>query len=71
MSEQECEKCGKPRENGVETHHLGCPSALRAQTSRAATRESECLKDGCEEPRAVSKGPRPAKFCEQHKTRSK
>ena len=28
----------------------------------------ECAKDGCAEPRAVSKGPRPAKYCDEHKS---
>jgi hypothetical protein len=35
------------------------------------TRESECIKDGCTNPRAVSKGPRPTKYCDEHKTGSK
>ncbi|MFD3531999.1 hypothetical protein [Streptomyces sp. NPDC058664] len=28
----------------------------------------ECAKDGCAEPRAVSRGPRPAKYCDEHKS---
>jgi hypothetical protein len=31
----------------------------------------ECGRDGCTNGRAVSKGPRPAKYCETHKTGSK
>lgn len=31
----------------------------------------QCTKDGCSEPRAASKGPRPAKYCEGHKFKRK
>lgn len=65
----DCEKCG--RDNG---HWLGCPAALRDHARNLAEpdfTEALCGKDGCSNPRAVSKGPRPAKYCEDHKTRSK
>lgn len=73
-----CKDCGREPENGVETHWLGCdnPSPNRRAldagfVARERTRESECIKDGCTNPRAVSKGPRPTKYCDEHKTGSK
>jgi hypothetical protein len=69
-----CKSCGREPENGTETHWLGC-EAIAPQVPlvelRLRTRESECAKDDCKEPRAVSKGPRPAKYCDEHKTGSK
>jgi hypothetical protein len=63
-----CETCG--REDG---HFLGCGAAQggKSESERARTHESECIKDGCTNPRAVSKGPRPAKYCDEHKTGAK
>lgn len=67
----------------VQPHNYGCADSLRAKQAEAAKaglREharnlvepdfagSLCGKDGCSAPRAVSKGPRPAKFCAEHKT---
>lgn len=70
-----CKNCGREPENGVETHWIGCPipglAARKAEAARERTRESECIKDGCTNPRAVSKGPRPTKYCDEHKTGSK
>lgn len=78
-----CKTCGREPENGTETHWLGCPETLRrharnlvepdftaALEERERTPESECIKDGCTKSRAVSKGPRPTKYCDDHKTRS-
>jgi hypothetical protein len=63
----ECEKCG--RDNG---HYLGCANAPGAAPSAPAEAAADlCAKDGCSNPRAASKGPRPAKYCEDHKTGSK
>jgi hypothetical protein len=82
-----CKSCGREPENGTETHWLGCPEttkALLAKVIEADARKTargeeidpeyvlqECAKDDCKEPRAVSKGPRPAKYCDEHKTGSK
>lgn len=72
----DCEKCG--RDDG---HWIGCVETAHSVDSivhttpatgrRHDTRESECIKNGCESPRAVSKGPTPAKYCTEHKTGSK
>ena len=74
-----CQTCG--RDDG---HYIGCPEVLRQHArnlvepdfagslaERERTRESECIRDGCTNPRAVSKGPRPTKYCDEHKTGSK
>jgi len=70
-----CQTCGRPADNGQATHWLGCREVLLAymtpSAERESTRESECIKDGCTNPRAVSKGPRPTKYCDEHKTGSK
>lgn len=58
----ECRKCG--REDG---HWLGCPAAEEQPAADVAT----CARIGCTNPPAVSKGPRPAKYCDDHKTGSK
>ena len=60
----ECEKCG--RDDG---HYLGCPAVpgVSAEPDRARARESECVKDGCTNPRREAKGKGPApKYCEEH-----
>jgi hypothetical protein len=65
----DCEKCG--RDNG---HWLGCEATqvtdLGLHHAGPASAD-ECGRDGCTNGRAVSKGPRPAKYCETHKTGSK
>lgn len=68
-----CRTCGRPAENGRPTHWIGCVEAVSpAQPAeRERTRESECVKDGCTKARAASKGPRPTKYCDEHKTGSK
>ena len=75
MTAERCSNCGREPENGVTTHWIGCPvpglAARKPQAERENTRESECIKDGCTNPRAVSKGPRPTKYCDEHKTGSK
>jgi hypothetical protein len=69
-----CQKCGHKREGDVQPHNYGCSESRAAkaryapESERETTREGECIKDGCTEPRAVSKGPRPAKYCDEHKT---
>lgn len=79
-----CQTCGHPAEGRVQPHNLGCfestaARALLAKVVEADVRKrpeevepeyslQECAKDGCAEPRAVSKGPRPAKYCDEHKT---
>jgi hypothetical protein len=71
-----CQVCGHEREGDVQPHNYGCARALSAQRLREHARNlvepdftgSLCAKDGCSEPRAASKGPRPAKYCDEHKT---
>lgn len=65
-----CAGCGRSSENGIPTHYIGCERPQSAAV-RERTHESDCLKDGCTNPRAVSKGPRPTKYCDDHKTGSK
>ncbi|ONK10387.1 hypothetical protein [Streptomyces sp. MP131-18] len=68
-----CDRCGKAAENGHQGHHIGCPARRQSQadlfrdTGEKPDQET-CAKDGCTNPRMVSKGPRPAKFCSGHKT---
>lgn len=68
-----CKVCGREPENGTPTHWLGCEAVMPVvePVERDRTRESECIKDGCTNPRAASKGPRPTKYCDEHKTGSK
>lgn len=65
-----CKKCG--RDSG---HYIGCPAVSAAVMAVAESHTDDsadqCAKDGCSKPRAASKGPRPAKYCDDHKTRSK
>lgn len=78
-----CQACGHEAEivNGesVQPHNYGCHRSLAAQRHDplaeaflAKLDESEvanqCAKDDCTNPRAASKGPRPAKYCDEHKT---
>ena len=68
-----CQTCGHEAEGDIQPHNFGCVESLavrggRAAQERAETRESECIKDGCTNSRAVSKGPRPAKYCDEHKS---
>lgn len=67
-----CLRCGHKREGQVQPHNLGCPNRLAAKPAgprkEPAVTGPLCAKDGCENPRLVSRGPRPAKFCEEHKT---
>lgn len=62
-----CTQCG--REDG---HFIGCAKAgpSRVDVINPAS-DDQCAKDGCSNPRAASKGPRPAKYCDEHKTGSK
>jgi hypothetical protein len=71
----DCLVCG--RDDG---HYIGCEKAPGrydplAEAVLAKLDESEkanrCAKHGCTNRRAVSKGPRPAKYCDEHKTGSK
>lgn len=70
----------------VQPHNYGCRRSLAVQRLAKVVEADvkkrpediepqysleECAKDGCAEPRAVSKGPRPTKYCDEHKTRSK
>lgn len=68
-----CATCGKRPERGRATHHLGCKARRKPQAADPDLRNTgpACAKDGCAEPRAASKGPRPAKYCETHKTTSR
>jgi hypothetical protein len=80
-----CRTCGRPAENGRPTHWLGCPETTKATLAKVVEADARkrakdiepeyslegCIKDGCTNPRAVSKGPRPTKYCDEHKTGSK
>lgn len=67
----ECKTCG--RDDG---HWIGCAEAASRRreavvtsedSERERTRESECVKDGCTNPRREAKGKGPApKYCEDH-----
>lgn len=72
-----CERCGKRAEktpSGTihQGHNVGCQNARRAQPAPEPAPEvgasEQCVRGGCTEPRAESRGPRPAKYCEAHKT---
>jgi len=75
-----CKECGHKREGDIQPHNYGCPRSLAAQAARERLREharnlvepdftgSLCAKDDCSNPRAVSKGPRAAKYCDEHKS---
>lgn len=68
-----CQTCGHEAEGDIQPHNFGCAESSAARRSapvaeRARSHESECIKDGCTEPRAVSRGPRPAKYCDEHKS---
>jgi hypothetical protein len=69
-----CETCGRPAENGVPTHWLGCEEPGRNRRALdvgfitphdADIAANECEHDGCTEPK-WSDGPR-TKFCTTHK----
>lgn len=62
----ECRLCG--RDDG---HWLGCPQALNTSHEEQLADADQCAREGCTKPRAASKGPRPAKYCNEHKTGSK
>ena len=67
-----CRSCGRAPERGVETHYIGCKRAKKAPEPESPATEpgaEQCAREGCMNPRMVSKGPRAAKYCEEHKTR--
>lgn len=80
-----CQACGRPAENGVPTHWLGCGELTKATLAKVVEADARkrpedieeeysldtCTKDDCTNPRAVSKGPRPTKYCDDHKAGSK
>lgn len=82
MKRPGCQKCGHPKEGAVQPHNLGCvdsrtarikagiPGADDAMVARieATLDRPTCAKDGCIKEPAKSRGPRPAKYCEDHKT---
>lgn len=70
-----CEQCGRKDavlEDGrrVPSHHLGCPAGHSAQSApqTSSLAPSGCAREGCSKPVAASKGPRPGKYCDEHKT---
>lgn len=80
----DCEKCG--RDNGhwlgcqpVAAEEDDVPPPCQSQNCTLDLSAcicgdpfgNHCGRDGCTNERAVSKGPRPAKYCEDHKTGSK
>jgi hypothetical protein len=71
-----CQTCGRPAENGVATHWLGCAGAPRViavsagearDALSAALQILECEHDGCSEPKreGSGKGAKP-KYCDDH-----
>lgn len=75
MTTEACCKCGRvPEFNGrevVETHYIGCAALRPPGTVMTMSTVDFCAREGCMEPRAASRGPRPAKYCETHKTGKK
>ncbi|MFD5107116.1 hypothetical protein [Streptomyces cinereoruber] len=75
-----CQTCGHEAEGEIQPHNFGCAESLATQTMLApssnaplpqlATAELDdlCAKDDCTNRRAVSKGPRAAKYCDEHKS---
>jgi hypothetical protein len=62
-----CDNCG--REDG---HFLGCAATKPSKIDVINLAPADhCAKEGCPNPRAASKGPRPAKYCDEHKTGAK
>jgi hypothetical protein len=65
-----CQACGRPAENGVPTHWLGC-GAIRPQDFEekrvAADPVVICEHEGCSEPKREGSGKgAPPKHCEAH-----
>lgn len=64
-----CQTCGRPAENGQQTHWIGCaqiPSAAEEpQEPKTPVEPGECEHGGCSKSKA-SASPR-AKWCEDHK----
>lgn len=61
-----CRDCG--RDDG---HWLGCPQTVHTPVKEQLADADQCAREGCTKARAASKGPRPAKYCADHKTGSK
>lgn len=70
-----CQACGRPAENGVPTHWLGCENAprtlgLRDEALHIAAKAVEpllCEHEGCLEPKREGSGKgAPPKYCETH-----
>lgn len=62
-----CQSCGRPAENGVPTHWLGCPEKLREHAKNLVEPDfsgSLCEHEGCSKPKKEwsGRGARP-KFC--------
>jgi len=75
MTNDGCEKCGHPKERVrdefVQPHHFGCENKLGAKPKTPADPgppAPTCAREDCENEVPPSKGPRPAKYCNQHKT---
>jgi len=72
-----CPGCGREAENGVPTHYIGCGRTRKPLVEQTETvieplpGADRCAKDGCTNLRAASRGPRPTKYCDEHKTGSK
>jgi hypothetical protein len=64
-----CQTCGRPAENGQQTHWIGCqqirPAAEEPKEPKEPAASAECEYDGCSQPK-WSDGPR-TKFCVDHK----
>jgi hypothetical protein len=73
MSTDGCLACGHPKEGAVQPHHIGCPNKLMFITTVGASDNDLgwaklCAREGCTNEVPPSKGPRPAKYCDKHKT---
>ena len=72
MSAPGCTECGHKKEGAVQPHHIGCANKRGAKPAEPAkeleTLAPLCAKESCENEVPPSKGPRPAKFCPDHRT---
>jgi hypothetical protein len=66
-----CQTCGRPAENGVATHWLGCgelePRTTPTRRYQEPVAADRCEHDGCSEPKREGSGKgAPPKYCEAH-----
>jgi hypothetical protein len=76
MTNEDCTECGHPKERVrgefVQPHHLGCAKKLGASTPESKASPwppaPKCAREGCENEVPPSRGPKPAKYCTDHRT---